>query len=115
MKLDIERWLAELFESQREIAVELRKLGLLHGQDLREELRWNQPSFYKKINDLQHPESQRAGFSWLRRRTVLADPDGFLVGRDGQMRHVKVPLQEVMNRDALAKFLREAVKLDMNV
>lgn len=112
MKADLENWYADLGQDQRDMAMELREIVFAQGEELREELKWNQPCFFgnSMVCYIQKAKGHiTLGFG---KGTELADPEGLLQGSGNQMRHVKLPIAGHLNRDALSKLISNAIQID---
>ncbi len=112
MKPEIEAWLSDLTDQQREIALDLMHLVLSRNGQLREDFKWGQPCFYGRsmVCYIQKAKAHMSlGFG---KGASLADPDGMLEGSGSQMRHVKLPLGHALDLDGLARLVREAIALD---
>lgn len=108
----IDEWFSDLTHEQREIAFQLRELVLTNGENLREELKWNQPCFYGSSMICYIQKAKRHVSLGFGKGAELADPKGLLEGSGGQMRHVKVPFGTTADRGVLAELVKEAVALD---
>lgn len=108
----LDSWYSDLSDDQRAIAHQLRDLVMTRQPQLREEIKWNQPCFYGKsmVCYIQKAKTQMTlGFG---QGAQLADVDGILEGKGGQMRHVKLPLRNKINQGSLTRLIDQAADLD---
>lgn len=112
MKPEVDKWLSELTDQQREIALDLREIVRSHVPKIQEEIKWNQLCFYGRSLVCYIQKATRHVSLGFGRGAKLTDPAGLLKGSGAQMRHVKVPFGGEANREALIELVKEAAVLD---
>lgn len=114
MKPEVDDWLSELTDPQREIAADLRALIHEEAPALREEFKWGQPCYYGRAM-VCHLQKARGHVSiGFRQGALMDDPGGLLDGTGREMRHVKIRLGALPDRETLSRFLLQAVALDQS-
>ncbi len=112
-KKSFDDWLVEVDTRLRPLAVELRRMFLEAGLDLRESIKWGNPFFEKKVR-IFYIASQADKYVTLGlwQGALLPNPDGLIEGTGKRMRHVKLRSVEDLEAPALGGIIRQAVELD---
>ena len=109
---EVDRLLAEVDPSQREVARALRDLILEAAPELGEIVKWGTPCYVgRKLVCSIAAHSDHTNLEFYR-GTSLRDPKRLLEGTGKSLRHVKLHAADEVNPALLAPILREAVDLD---
>ena len=112
-KKSFDDWLVEVDTRLRPLAVELRRMLLEAGPDLRESIKWGKPCFEKKVRIFYiASQSDKYVTLGLWQGALLPNPDGLIEGTGKRMRHVKIRSLEDLEAPALGRIIRQAVELD---
>lgn len=108
----VDRLLADLEPTQREVARVLREFLLEAGPELHEEVKWGAPCYLgRKIVCSISVHRDHTNLEFYH-GTSLRDPKGLLEGTGKSLRHVKLHTREDVRPGVLKPLLREAISLD---
>lgn len=108
----VEEYIESLSSPQREIARNIRKIIKETFPAIKENFKWNQPSY-----DYNGSICYIAAFEdhvdvGFFRGAHMDDPNHILKGTGKQLRHLKVRKLEDINKVVIKEFVKEAVKLN---
>lgn len=109
---DVDAIVAKLKSPQKEAVQQLRELVLETGQDLKEQVKWRNPTYTRKGNVcwiIVYQDHTDFGFF---RGTELRDPKKLLEGTGRGLRHVKIWKPEDVKPADLRPLLKNALDLD---
>jgi len=108
----VDTWFDELAEPQGRLLSELREL--IHDTDsgFVETLKWGQPCY--SLNHLVCYLQKAKGHVVIgfQHGANLADTDRLLVGEGKTMRHVKIGLTDMIDREGVRSLIRQAIEFD---
>lgn len=109
---DVDAIVAKLKSPQKETVQALRELVLETGSDLKEQVKWRNPTYTRKDNVcwiILYKDHADFGFF---KGTSLSDPHKVLEGTGKRLRHVKIRAVEEIKPEVLRPLIREALALD---
>ena len=109
---NVDSWISEHDPALRQIAEALRNIILDSAPELRESVKWGNPTYEKKGKVFYLAATERYVNLGFFNGVGLADPTGRIEGTGKKMRHVKVRALEDIDRGQFESWVREAVALD---
>ena len=112
-KKTFEEWLEGVEPGLRPLAVELRRMFLEAGPDLRELIKWGNPCFERKVRVFYlASQGDRYVTLGLWQGALLPNPEGLIEGTGKRMRHVKIRGAEELGVPAVGRIIRQALEID---
>lgn len=114
MEQKIERFLAELPEPKKALAVIVRDIMLKADSSITEDIKWGNLTFISNGNvafvyTYKSVPYINLGFM---RAVELTDPEGLLEGTGKGMRHIKIASEKDIDKKQITSWAKEAVKLN---
>jgi len=97
---------------QRDVAAQLRQIVREAAPEAKESIKWAQPVYESHGPFCYIKAFENAVNIGFWRGVDLKDPGGLLQGSGVKMRHVKLTEADVIQADALADFVRQAIRLN---
>ena len=109
---NVDSCISEHDPALRQIAEALRNIILGADPELKESVKWGNPSYAKKGNICYLAATERYVNLGFFNATSLSDPQGRLEGTGKKMRHIKVRALEDIDPAQFASWVTEAAALD---
>ncbi len=105
-------WISKHAPALREICETLRGIILDADPEIRESIKWGNPTYEKSGKVFYLAATERYASLGFFNGAGLTDPEGHIEGTGKKMRHVKVRQLEAIDRERFDAWIREAIALD---
>jgi hypothetical protein len=109
---DVDDWIREAPESQRDQLRRLREIIRAEAPDATETLKWGQPCYERNALFCYLQRAKTHVTLGFQKGALIPDPHSRLSGAGKQMRHMKFGLGEAIDAEACAALIKEALRLD---
>ncbi|MCS4538070.1 MAG: DUF1801 domain-containing protein [Thaumarchaeota archaeon] len=114
MDAKVKRWLDDLSESKKELAMKVREIVFKAEPSIKEAIKWGSLTFISDENIawiINYPQKEYTNFGFFR-ATELSDPKRLLEGSGKGLRHVKIKSEKDIDAKQFTAWIKEAVKLN---
>ena len=109
--MSVDEYVDQLNFSMKEIVEKLRKIINNHSSDIKEEIKWNVPTYSINRNVCSIMVHKKHVNFQIFRGAHLKDA-GELAGTGKDMRHLKITTVDDVQEISVKKYLRQAIELD---